>query len=193
MSDEPGPFKERIAASGTIDLGINLYENEFRIYDPAKPERCRRFSGAVVSGTHSKPYVIDPRELVSVMGVRFKPGGAFPFLGTPASELADAHVDLEALWGASARELDERLCAAKTTAERFSLLEKALMAHLFQPLECHYAVRFGTSSGFVPDLILVAGAVEDSGKDCSRLRSILPLEHLIRRSGLVCLCALPVP
>src|SRR6266508_347324 len=63
------------------------------------------------SGTHSGPFVIDPRELVSVIGVRFRPGGAFPFLGTPASELADAHVDLEALWGTSAIELRERLCA----------------------------------------------------------------------------------
>jgi AraC-like DNA-binding protein len=86
--------------------------------------------------------VIDTRELVSIIGVRFRPGGAFPFLGTPASELADAHVDLEAFWGASAIELRERLCAAKTPAERFNLLEKALVAHLFRPLERHYAVRF---------------------------------------------------
>ena len=75
LSDAPAHFKERIAANGTIDLGINLHENEFRIYDPAKPERSKRFSGAVVSGTFSGPFVIDPRELVSVIGVRFRPGG----------------------------------------------------------------------------------------------------------------------
>jgi AraC-like DNA-binding protein len=142
LSDAPAHSKERIAASGTIDMGINLHENESRIYDPAKPERYKRFSGALVSGTHSDPFVIDPRELVSVIGVRFRPGGAFPFLGTPASELADTHVDLEALWGTSARELRERLCEAKTPAERFDLLERALMAHLFRPLERHYAVQF---------------------------------------------------
>jgi hypothetical protein len=123
-------------------VGINLHENELRIYDAARPERSKRFSGAVVSGTHSAPFVIDTRELVSVIGVRFRPGGAFPFLGTPANELADAHVDLEALWGTSAIELREQLCEAKTPAERFDLLEKALVAHLFRPLERHYAVRF---------------------------------------------------
>ncbi len=142
LSDAPAHSKERIAPSGTIDMVINLHDNDLRIYDPAKPERCKRFSGAVVSGTHSGPYVIDPRELVSVIGVRFRPGGAFPFLGTPASELADTHVDLEALWGTSATELRERLCAAKTPAERFNLLEKTLVAHLFRPLQRHYAVRF---------------------------------------------------
>jgi AraC-like DNA-binding protein len=142
LTDAPPHCKERIAPSGTIDLVINLHENAVRIYDPAKPERCKRFSGAVVSGTHSGPFVIDTRELVSVMGVHFRPGGAFPFLGTPASELADTHVDLDALWGTSATELRERLCAAKTPVERFDLLEKTLMAHLFRPLERHYAVRF---------------------------------------------------
>jgi AraC-like DNA-binding protein len=142
VSDAPAHSKERIAPSGVLELGINLHENELRIYDPADPERCKRFSGAVVSGTHTGPFVIDPRKLVSVIGVRFKPGGAFPFLGTSASELADAHVDLEALWGTAAIELRERLCVAKTPAERFNLLEKALVAHLFRPLERHYAVRF---------------------------------------------------
>jgi AraC-like DNA-binding protein len=146
LMDAPAHSKERIAASGTIDLVINLHENELRVYDPAKPERCKRFSGAVVSGTHSGPFVIDPRELVSVMGVRFRPGGAFPFLGMPASELADAQVYLDTLWGASAIELRERLCEAGTPAERLNLLENALVAHLFRPLERHYAVRFALNT-----------------------------------------------
>jgi AraC-like DNA-binding protein len=142
LIDAPAHSKERIAASGTIDLGINLHENKFRIYDPAKPERSKQFSGAVVSGTHSRPFVIDPR------GTRFRHWRAFqarrrvPFLGTAASELADTHVDLEALWGISAMELRERLCEAKMPSERFDLLEKALVAHLFRPLERHHAVRF---------------------------------------------------
>jgi AraC-like DNA-binding protein len=164
VCDAPAHSKERIAASGTIDLGINLHENEFRIYDAAKPERCTRFSGAVVSGTHSGPFVIDPRELVSVMGVRFRPGGAFPFLGIPASELADAHVDLEALWGTSAMELRERLCVAKTSAERFDLLEKALMAHLFRPLERHYAVRFALDTfGRADPGVAIRDVARDAG------------------------------
>jgi AraC-like DNA-binding protein len=164
LSDAPAHSKERIAASGTIDLGINLHENELRIYDPAKPERSKRFSGAVVSGTHCRPFVIDPRELVSVIGVRFRPGGAFPFLGTPASELADAHVDLEALWGTSAIELRERLCEAKTPAERFNLLEKTLVAHLFRPLERHYAVRFALDTfGRADSGLAIRDVARDAG------------------------------
>jgi hypothetical protein len=36
-----------------------------------------------------------PTEKAFIIGVHFKPGGAFPFLGLPADDLADTHVDLE--------------------------------------------------------------------------------------------------
>jgi AraC-like DNA-binding protein len=133
-------FKERILPSGTIELVINLRDDELRIYDATQPERCNRFSGALVSGAYGRFFVIDTAEEVSMMGVHFKPGGAFPFLGLPAGELADAHVNLETLWGRPAVELRERLCGATTPLERFRLLENALLAHLFRPLEHHYAV-----------------------------------------------------
>jgi AraC-like DNA-binding protein len=133
-------LKERILPSGTIELVINLRDDELRIYDAAHPERCNRFSGALVSGAYGGFFVIDTAEESSIMGVHFKPGGAFPFLGLPAGELADAHVNLETLWGRSAVELRERLCGAATPLERFHLLEEALLANLFRPLEHHYAV-----------------------------------------------------
>jgi AraC-like DNA-binding protein len=177
LSDAPPQAKERIAPSGTIDLLINLHENELRIYDPAKPERCKRFSGPVVSGTHSGPFVIDPRELVSVIGVHFRPGGAFPFLGTPASELADAHLDLEALWGTLAIELRERLCVAKTPGERFNLLEKALMAHLFRPLENHYAVRFALDTfGRADSGLAIRDVARDAGLSQRRFIQVFARE-----------------
>lgn len=144
-------LKERILPSGTIELVINLRENEFRIYDPACPERYRRFPGAMVSGAYSSIFVIDTLEAASVIGVHFKPGGAFPFLGLPAGKLADLHVDLETLWGrAAATELRERLCSAATPDRHLQLLEKGLLAHLFRPLQRHRAVRYALEA-FVRD------------------------------------------
>jgi AraC-like DNA-binding protein len=131
---------ERILPSGTIELVINLRDDELRIYDAAHPNLYKRFPGTLVSGAYGRFFVIDTAEEASIMGVHFKPGGAFPFLGLPAGELADTHVDLETLWGRSAIKLRERLCDAATPLERFRLLEEALLAHLFRPLEHHYAV-----------------------------------------------------
>jgi AraC-like DNA-binding protein len=85
---------------------------------------------------------MDTRQEMSVIGVHFMPGGAFPFLGMPAAELSDTHIALETLWGPSAREIRERLCAATSPAERFCLLESALLARLSSAKERHYAVPF---------------------------------------------------
>jgi AraC-like DNA-binding protein len=148
----PPHLKERILPSGTVELVINHRDDEVRIYNPSQPEHCKRFSGALVSGAYRGSFVIDSEQQASIMGVHFRPGGAFPFLGLPAGELLDAHVDLETLWGPSAVELRERLCAAATPEERFRLLEAALAAHLFRPLEHHGAVSmalaaFGRTDG----------------------------------------------
>ncbi|HEV8582860.1 MAG TPA: DUF6597 domain-containing transcriptional factor [Thermoanaerobaculia bacterium] len=140
LSDVPPHAQERILPSGTIELVINLRDDEFRIYDPSRPGQSSRYSGAMVSGTYSGCFVIDAAQHASVIGVHFKPGGAFPFLGAPAGELADLHVDLQALWGRPAVELRERLCAAATPEARFRLLAEALAAQLFRPLEHHGAV-----------------------------------------------------
>src|SRR5919204_4932768 len=139
LSDAPSHAKERIVPSGTLELVINLHDDEFRIYGAADSEPYRRFSGAIVSGAYGGFFGIDTREHASVIAVHFKPGGALPFLGVPPGALADDHVDLETLWGARARELRERLCAAVSTADRFRILEEELVARLSRPFKRHGA------------------------------------------------------
>lgn len=136
----PRHFKERILPTGTIELVINLRDDELRIYDPVHIDSCTRFPEAVVSGAYGRGFVIDTAEETSMVGVHFKPGGAFPFLGLPAGELANTHVDLKTLWGPPARRLREQLCAAATPADRFCVLKEALSAHLSRSLEHHGAV-----------------------------------------------------
>jgi AraC-like DNA-binding protein len=126
---------ERIFPTGTLELAINLRQNELRFYDT---DNCSRFSGAIISGAHSRSLAPVPE--ASVIGVHFKPGGAFPFLGLSAADLADTHVDLETLWGLSARRLRERLCEKRTAAERFQLLEETLLSRLGHGVKQHYAV-----------------------------------------------------
>jgi AraC-like DNA-binding protein len=131
---------ERILPTGTLELVINLRKNELRFYDAERPENCSRFSGAVVSGAHGRGFAPDTAEETFIIGVHFKPGGAFPFLGLPAGDLSDTHVDLETLWGPWAGRLRERLCAVRTSAERFQLLQEALLSRLCHGVEQHYAV-----------------------------------------------------
>jgi AraC-like DNA-binding protein len=131
LSDAPPHGREHVVPSGTIELVVNLDQDEFRIFDAGGgPEARRRFSGAIVSGCYSRPFGIDTRDHAAIVGVHFKPGGASGLLGAPPGELSNLHVALEDLWGARAAELRERLCAARTTPERFRILEHALIGRL---------------------------------------------------------------
>jgi AraC-like DNA-binding protein len=137
---EPEHKTERILPTGTLELVINLRQNELLFYDAELTENRCSFSGAIVSGASGRSFSPDTAEAALIIGVHFKPGGAFPFLGLPAGDLADTHVDLETLWGPSAGRLRERLCEARSSAERFQLLQEALLSRLCQGVEQHYAV-----------------------------------------------------
>ena len=139
-SDIPSHPRERILPSGTVEMVINLTDDEIRIYNPSHPNRGRRYPGAVVSGPYSNFFLIDPLVHASIIGVHFQPGRAAPVLGVPASELADAHIDLESLWGRAAIELRERLCTASTPEKRFAVLEELLLGRLRQPRPWHVAI-----------------------------------------------------
>jgi AraC-like DNA-binding protein len=135
FSDAPPHARERIVPNGTFELVINLDEDEIRVYESIEAVHFRRYRGAVVSGAFRRSFVVDTREHASIIGVHFKPGGAYPFLGARADDLAGGHVELEAIW--PPRDVDrlrERLCACVTAERRFRLLEEALLARLGRPV-----------------------------------------------------------
>jgi AraC-like DNA-binding protein len=117
---------DRILPSGDMGIVINLREEVFRVHD-------EKFPGAIMSGVYSEFFAIDTAQQSYTLGIHFKPGGAFPFLGMPAGELQGRHVALSDLWGARAGEMRERLVEATSIDERFRIVEEMLLEH-FRPV-----------------------------------------------------------
>jgi len=113
--------------NGTLQIMVNLTGDSFTLLDRTDGRVSGSVRGALVAGPHSRASVIDASSPDRLIGVAFKPGGAFPFLGMPAGELCDQCPPLEALWGARAGELRERLLEAPDAAARFRVLERALL------------------------------------------------------------------
>lgn len=134
--------KERLLPDGSMELVINLRENRTRVYDRRDIEKIETLAGSLIVGAHSEFFVIDTAEQNTVIGVHFKPGGAFPFFDPPATELRNSLLSLDALWGAQAGELRERLLEAGTPQAMFHVLEEVLLAKAAQRLERHPAVAF---------------------------------------------------
>lgn len=143
-ADGPGGphARERLLPDGSMELVINLCEDEVRVYDRLDHRKFEKLRGAVIIGPHSEFFVIDTAEQRRVMGVHFKPGGAFPFLRLPADELHGLHVSLEDVWGRWADELRERLLEAQTVDQQFGILEASLKARISRPPVRHRAMEF---------------------------------------------------
>lgn len=139
---QPSYTKERRLPDGSMELVINLHEDAIRLYDPQHPDRFRSARGSVISGPQTEYVVLDTACQSSMMGIHFKPGGAFPFLSVPADELRDEAVSLDIVWGATANELRDQLRDASNSQSRFHILKQALLAHLTRPLMRHPAVAF---------------------------------------------------
>lgn len=133
--------RERVLPDGSVELVVRLAESESRVCE-GEPGSDRTFRNGVLAGARSEFLVIDTASQAAVVGVHFKPGGAFPFLPMPASELHNAVVALDDLWGATAAELRERLLAAPTAAAKFRILEETLRRQARRPLARHRAVAY---------------------------------------------------
>jgi AraC-like DNA-binding protein len=160
--------KERLLPDGSMELVINLREDETRVWDRSDLTQYERMDGAVLVGPHSEYFVIDTAEQQCVMGVHFRPGGGFPFLGMPADEMHGQQVSLRDLWGGFARELRERLLAAEGVKARFDLLEAALLRQTLRPLGFHPAVHFAIGQFGAPRQSTVADVVENTGLSARR-------------------------
>jgi AraC-like DNA-binding protein len=134
--------RERLLPSAEMELVINLREDRVRLYNRENYAQAATFRGQVIVGPQTEYFVIDTDEQQSVLGIHFRPGGAFPFFPLPCGELRDQHVGLDCLWGNLAGELRERLLEAATCSERFGVLEGFLLSRVKRPLTRHRAVSF---------------------------------------------------
>ena len=134
---------ERVLPSGAAQLIVNLAEDETRVYEESEAGLvCQRSPGAVLNGLATRYQIIDTDEQAFVAGVVFRPGGTSPFVAAPASELRDADVPMEALWGRQRdRLLREQLLGAPDPNATLDALEATLL-EVRRDKAAHPAVRY---------------------------------------------------
>jgi len=117
----------RLVPTGTVSLVVDLAEDGVW---RAAGGQWHRTPGAAVGGAYAAPFTVDSSTLGTLVVVRFRPGGAAPFVGVPLDELAGTHVSLRDLWGPDADRLREQLLRSPTPAGRRRVVADALLARL---------------------------------------------------------------
>lgn len=140
----PDHTKEKLLPDGTMELIIDLREHPKHTYDPRSLKEKRAFRHSWLSGMHHD-YIVISASPGSMMGAHFRPGGAWPFFGTPLSEFTDNVVEFDSVIGNQARLLRERLLAAPTPELKIEILEKFLLARggdrLYPDRAVHFAIE----------------------------------------------------
>ena len=65
--------------------------------------------------------------LINVLGIKFKPGGFYPFLQIPAKEFSDSFFNLEQAFGNIIREVEEKLYETKNPTDKIKIIESFLL------------------------------------------------------------------
>ena len=100
--------RERVLPTGAMHIVLRLSDSPLTLFENENGEASQSPGNLIVGGARSSYYVKLASDCACSVGVQLKPGGALALLGVPASELAERHTPLDALWGRdSARLFDE--------------------------------------------------------------------------------------
>ena len=118
---------ERLLPIGAIEVVLHR-RSPFRQWSPEGAPR--RLAAGVVAGQQTGPLYIQPEGPIATFGIRFLPGGAYPFLGVSLDALTDRLASFEDVWDSAGRRLEERLLDAPDDAERVRISESFLLERL---------------------------------------------------------------
>ena len=93
--------------------------------DPAQPPGQYQ---TLVGGLHATPALITHDGNQSGIQLGLSPLGVRTLLGVPAGEIADIDLHADELLGPVAKEIQDRIRSAATWADRFAVLDQALLA-----------------------------------------------------------------
>jgi AraC-like DNA-binding protein len=134
--------REKILPDGAIELIIDLDMQPKTIFDDETSVRFRTVKRAWISGERTRYIVIGAEANQSMVGIRFRPGGAYPFFRFPISELSESVTELDLIWGRLVDEIRDELLEIQSPDERLLRLETFLMRQVQRSLEPNRMITF---------------------------------------------------
>lgn len=160
---QPAHSKERLLPDGAVEIIVDLTERPKRLYDRNDFSRGTDFRRAWISGMRSEWIVIEAAPGASMVVVRFKPAGAYPFLGFGVEGLTDTVDELDAVLASAASSLRDRILEAPTVADKMRAVERWLLERSRGRLDGHPVVEYLTGRLFAPAGLRVQDLVDEVG------------------------------
>lgn len=144
----------KLLPDGAMELIIDLTDVPKKLYHSVGG-RFRTFRNCWISGLQQGFLIIGNEPNSSMMGARFRPGGAFPFFGFPMAELAAQVNDLDSVWKREALALREQILEQPTPQMKFRTLATFLARRARERLAQDRALDYALSQmrGNDPNLV----------------------------------------
>jgi AraC-like DNA-binding protein len=117
---------ERLLPIGSTEVVLH-HGSSFREWIGGEPTLL---PPGVIAGQLTGPLFIQPAGPVETMGLRFLPGGAYPFFGARLDVLTGRIASFEEVWGGEGGRFEQRLLAATDDPERVRVAESFLLSRL---------------------------------------------------------------
>ncbi len=112
--------RERVLPNGAVEVIINL-GSYHKVLARDDYSREQLFKHSWVAGIQKRHLVIESLCENDLIGIRFRPGGAYALLGIPMNELSDQVIELELIQKQRFADLHEQLLEADSAEARFAL------------------------------------------------------------------------
>lgn len=159
---EKDTTKTKILPNGAIELIINFGKLQ-RILDNETLQIKQTYRNFWVAGLQTKPIIIQSVDDTNLVGIRFLPGGAYPFFKFPVSRITD--MVLEADW------MKNELGALRKAIGDLSSLE-----HISEVLHSFLAKKFDGSYPLNESVKYVAAQIISPEQD-------IPVADLVKKAG----------
>ncbi len=118
---------ERFLPDGNVQIIFDLTDYPKYIYDNESLKEIQACTNVWFSGFRTEPITIPAGENSEMLVVNFQMGKAFPFICEPMQNLTNHVVDAELVLSQEILDIRNRLQDVDTIAQKFSLLEEALI------------------------------------------------------------------
>ncbi len=121
--------REKVLPNGAIELIINL-GSFHKVVNKADERRFEVYRESWIAGVQEEYILIEALKESDLIGIRFRPGGAYPFLRFPTSEITNRVLDSDLVFGVLMHDLRERLLETKEPGQRIRLIEDFLLRRM---------------------------------------------------------------
>lgn len=117
--------KSRLLPEGHIEIVFSLGGPD-KIYRADNSTYLGEFKKSQLVGQRTQPLLLKSTGEKNKIGIRFKPGGLYPFLQIPLHEISNTLISLESVLGNVYKEWEEKLYAAKSDIDKIDILQQKL-------------------------------------------------------------------